>query len=141
MRTVLSFVLILIGALASNAQINATVYPSETYEMETFSDFGMQGCPKFFNKFFTTGLAQQLAFSVYNKSYDDVSLSFTCENPADGFKYHDSFFARAYRQSDRYEYISTGMLNYSYFWDTELIIHFPAGYNFEAYWIYQVRNL
>ncbi len=141
MRLLLSLFLALIGTIAVSAQINATVYPSETYEMEHLVDYSYNACPYFFTKNLNTGKAQRLAFSAYNPSVEPISLSFTCENPADDFKEHISFWLQPYHQSDRYEFISTGMMNYSYCWDTQLVVSWPHGFDFYAYWIYQVLNL
>lgn len=141
MRLFLSLLLALLGTVAVSAQINATVYPSEAYEVEKFEDYST-GTPLFFNKSLNTGKAQRLAFSVFNtSSWLTVEIGFTCENPLDGYKEHVSFHVEPYHQSDRCEFISTGMLNYSYMWDTELTTLFNSAYEFEAYWIYQVLNL
>ena len=141
MRIFLSFLLVLLGTIGVSAQINATVYPSETYIMETIDYDGWSGVPYTYEKNIDTGKANRLAFSAYNPSTQAISMSFTCVTWLDGYKTRYPFVLDPYHQSDRYEVSCTPVFGYSNYWETEITVTYPVSFKFDAYWIYQVLNL
>lgn len=61
--------MLIMSAFAAKAQHNVVVYPSEDYVYEHFEGIFYDG-PSVFERFISTGQAQQLAMSFFNRGND-----------------------------------------------------------------------
>ncbi|MCM1028738.1 MAG: hypothetical protein NC342_00015 [Pseudoflavonifractor sp.] len=143
MRIFLLFIGLMMAVVSASAQAHVTIFPNEGCVEDHYEDMSGWNYPASFKNYINAGKAQTLYFVAFNQCYgaDTLILDIVCENLGDNFKYNDTVYVEPYHESSRLSFISTGMLNGSYEWETEVTVTYPVGYDFYTYWIYQRLGL